>query len=263
MLYVLAANILGPRPQAVPKKGSMRPQTYANLRGDLDEFGNALRDVEADVAVRPDAVPDGDGGRQRARWRRVRSLGKALYFCVPRNDKLLELLGHRRRPAVQDPQQPEHPGRLPPAAAVRAADRSGAAGARGRRRPRRRRRSSTASTSRCRSCASSCSRRRRPRSARRSSRSAPACCPRWRRRTARRSRSCARSTSATITGAGRARQVRPAAGGDQGARKACSDRSRSPCSATPTTSGSSARRPTRSPGIPQLDELDTRQRSRR
>ena len=38
------------------------------------------------------------------------------------------LLGHGRRPAVQDPQQPEPPGRLPPAAAVRAADRPGAAG---------------------------------------------------------------------------------------------------------------------------------------
>ena len=35
-LYVLAANILGPRPQPVPKKGTVRPQTYANLRKDLD-----------------------------------------------------------------------------------------------------------------------------------------------------------------------------------------------------------------------------------
>ena len=35
-LYVLAANILGPRPQPVPKKGTVRPQTYANLRQDLD-----------------------------------------------------------------------------------------------------------------------------------------------------------------------------------------------------------------------------------
>ncbi len=44
-LYVLAANILGPRPQAVPKKGKVRPQTYANFRNDLDAFGNALRRV--------------------------------------------------------------------------------------------------------------------------------------------------------------------------------------------------------------------------
>ena len=73
----------------MPKKGTVRPQTYANLRNDLDQFGTVMRDVEADAAVRPDAVP----GRRRAddsdRLATVRSLGKALYFCVPRNDKLL------------------------------------------------------------------------------------------------------------------------------------------------------------------------------
>ena len=42
ILYVLAANILGPRPQAVPQKGSVRPQTYASLKKDLNAFGNAL-----------------------------------------------------------------------------------------------------------------------------------------------------------------------------------------------------------------------------
>jgi len=47
--YIRAANILGPRPQEVPKKGSVRPQTYANLKKDLDEFGNALRELEADI----------------------------------------------------------------------------------------------------------------------------------------------------------------------------------------------------------------------
>ena len=37
MVYVMAGNILGPRPQAVPRKGSVRPQTYANLSD--DQFG--------------------------------------------------------------------------------------------------------------------------------------------------------------------------------------------------------------------------------
>jgi hypothetical protein len=46
-IYVLAANILGPRPQAVPKKGSVRPQTYANLKKDLDAFGDALVEIES------------------------------------------------------------------------------------------------------------------------------------------------------------------------------------------------------------------------
>jgi hypothetical protein len=88
MLYVLAANILGPRPQAVPKKGVVRPQTYANLRGDLKQFGTALRDVEADIPF--DLAPfPAQNAKTNAGLATVRSLGTALYFGVPRNDKLL------------------------------------------------------------------------------------------------------------------------------------------------------------------------------
>lgn len=88
MLYVLAANILGPRPQAVPPKGTVRPQTYDNLRKDLRQFGTAVRDVEADVPF--DLMPfPTEGGAETERLATLRSLGKALYFGVPRNDKLL------------------------------------------------------------------------------------------------------------------------------------------------------------------------------
>lgn len=88
MLYVLAASILGPRPQPVPKKGSLRPQTYANLRSDLDRFGNAMREIETDVPF--DLMPfPSEGTADSQRLSTLRSLGKALYFCVPRNDNLL------------------------------------------------------------------------------------------------------------------------------------------------------------------------------
>ncbi|MEU8248861.1 hypothetical protein [Nonomuraea sp. NPDC048916] len=87
-LYVLAANILGPRPLAVPSKGSVRPRTYANLRHDLSAFGNAMRDLEADVPF--DLMPfPSDGAPDNDRVGTLRSLGKALYFGVPRNDRLL------------------------------------------------------------------------------------------------------------------------------------------------------------------------------
>jgi hypothetical protein len=88
MLYVLAANILGPRPLAVPRKGTIRPQTYDNLRGDLDKFGNAMRDMEADIPfdLLPFPAEASGNGNQMAP---IASLGKALYFGIPRNDKLL------------------------------------------------------------------------------------------------------------------------------------------------------------------------------
>jgi hypothetical protein len=86
-LYVLAANLLGPRPQAVPRRPSVRPQTYASLRNRLDAFGNALRELETHVPL--DSAPGprlggGDSGRRIT----LRGMG-ALYFCVPPNDKLL------------------------------------------------------------------------------------------------------------------------------------------------------------------------------
>ena len=86
-LYILAANILGIRPQAVPKKGSVRPQTYANLRQDLNEFGVALRKFETDIPF--DLISHPAEASEVEQAVTLRSIGNALYFCVPRNDKLL------------------------------------------------------------------------------------------------------------------------------------------------------------------------------
>jgi hypothetical protein len=86
-LYILAANILGPRPQAVPRKGTIAPQTYAELRPHLDEFRNALRKIEAEKPY--DLAPEPGPVAARDRFGVLRSVGEALYFCVPRNDKLL------------------------------------------------------------------------------------------------------------------------------------------------------------------------------
>jgi hypothetical protein len=86
-MYVLSANILGPRPQPVPKKGTLTPRTYAQLQPVLDRFSNALLDLEADVPfdISPHPTETSDFGSFNA----AGNLGKALYFCVPRNDKLL------------------------------------------------------------------------------------------------------------------------------------------------------------------------------
>ena len=88
MLYVLAANILGPKPLPVPRKGSVRRQTYDNLRKDLAQFGTVMRDMEPELPFDLMPFPAPDSG-DNARLATLRGLGKALYFCVPRNDKLL------------------------------------------------------------------------------------------------------------------------------------------------------------------------------
>ena len=86
-LYVMAANILGPKPQPVPAKGTVRSLTYNDLRGKLDAFGNALVDMEVDIPF--DIAPSPAPGTNPVGARILTSIGKSLYFCVPRNDKLL------------------------------------------------------------------------------------------------------------------------------------------------------------------------------
>ena len=46
LLYVLAYNILGPRPQVIPSSDDIQPQTYAQLKSRLDGFSNALVSLE-------------------------------------------------------------------------------------------------------------------------------------------------------------------------------------------------------------------------
>ncbi len=86
-LYVLAAGILGPRPQEVPRQATTRPQTYSQLRADLDRFGNAAREVETDIPFELISLgPPSPGGQATIG---IRDLGVSLYFGVPRNDRLL------------------------------------------------------------------------------------------------------------------------------------------------------------------------------
>jgi hypothetical protein len=86
-LYVLAANVLGPRPQEAPRKGWQQPQTYESLRPHLDAMSNALAEVEVDIPF--DVLPAPTPGSDPAPLATLRSAVGALYFCVPRNDKLV------------------------------------------------------------------------------------------------------------------------------------------------------------------------------
>jgi hypothetical protein len=86
-LYILARHILGRRPQAVPTKGTTAPQTYSSLRKHMDQFGNAMVDLETELPF--DAAPHPSRAASHAKLNCLGSIGHALYFCTPRNDKLL------------------------------------------------------------------------------------------------------------------------------------------------------------------------------
>jgi hypothetical protein len=83
-LYVMAATLLGPRPQQIPSRGEAAPATFAELRGKLDAFSNAMVSFEngfpyyspSSTVTAPDAVG-------------LLGVGRSLYFCIPQNEQLL------------------------------------------------------------------------------------------------------------------------------------------------------------------------------
>jgi hypothetical protein len=86
-IYVLAANILGPRPQEVPRMGKTHPKTYAILKKKLDAFGNALVDMEGQYPLNL-SIPS-TANTAKCQTSSLFGITKTLYFCIPQNDKLL------------------------------------------------------------------------------------------------------------------------------------------------------------------------------
>lgn len=84
-LYVLAAALLGRRPERVPPRGRPEPRTYAQLRPDLDLFGEAVVQFENDL---PYASPPSVGGGGTTATSLL-GIGSTGYFGIPRNERLL------------------------------------------------------------------------------------------------------------------------------------------------------------------------------
>src|SRR5262249_33736797 len=89
--YVLAANLLGPRPQQIPPSGTTPPKTFAQLKAAsrdplVNTLGNALVELEGQFPFNL-ALPQTAGGSGLSGP--LFGIGRTLYFCIPRNDKLL------------------------------------------------------------------------------------------------------------------------------------------------------------------------------
>jgi hypothetical protein len=85
-LYVLAANILGPKPQRIPPPGNVKPKNFAQLRQlPRDALGNALVDLESKFPFNLNLPTSATASTQSPLF----GIGRALYFCIPQNDKLL------------------------------------------------------------------------------------------------------------------------------------------------------------------------------
>jgi hypothetical protein len=89
-IYVLAANILGERPEEVPQLGNVKAKTFAQLQGQIStDLGNAFVEMESlfpfNVAMPAGSIPANGQNNSAALF----GIGRTLYFCVPTNPKLL------------------------------------------------------------------------------------------------------------------------------------------------------------------------------
>jgi hypothetical protein len=90
MYYVMAGHILGPRPQMIPKRGKIRPETYNNLRTKWDAFSNAIVEMEQVFPYSNQVVAYRGGGVYAPfPGTSVFGIGASLYFGIPNNPKLL------------------------------------------------------------------------------------------------------------------------------------------------------------------------------
>lgn len=85
-IYVLAANILGRKPQRIPPRRKTAARSYAQLKAaGIDAFGNALVAWENEFPF--NSAPS--GGDTSPGTESVFGIGRSLYFCIPQNDQLL------------------------------------------------------------------------------------------------------------------------------------------------------------------------------
>lgn len=88
-LYILAAQILGDRPESIPppedvvkKINGVEVKTFNDLQGHLDAFSNALVEIETQMVSGGTIT-----GTEESSTPSV--LGPSLFFCIPENDVLL------------------------------------------------------------------------------------------------------------------------------------------------------------------------------
>jgi len=87
-IYIIAAHVLGKRPEFIPKRGETKAETYATIQSKLDAFSNALVQMENIFPFSSDFNVSAAGTGNPPS---LLGVGRTLYFCIPNNEKLLSL----------------------------------------------------------------------------------------------------------------------------------------------------------------------------
>ena len=88
-IYVLAANILGERPQRIPPLGTPQAQTFKTLKDKIGRIGDAFVYMEVGALFNLAALNIGTAAAGAAKSSSLFGIVHTLYFGIPPNDKLL------------------------------------------------------------------------------------------------------------------------------------------------------------------------------
>ena len=89
-MYVMASHLFGPKPQAIPPRGKIQPQTFLSLLDKWDAFDNAVVDLELafpfsnEITIETAAISSVD-------MPNVFGFAATRYFSIPDNPQLRAL----------------------------------------------------------------------------------------------------------------------------------------------------------------------------
>lgn len=83
-MYILAAEILGPKPKVIPNRNGKTPKSYNQVKPGLDGFSNAVIQLENVIPSVPETAP----GSPAPPPPPLPAI-ETFYFCLPINEKLL------------------------------------------------------------------------------------------------------------------------------------------------------------------------------
>jgi hypothetical protein len=88
LLYLLANELLGPRPQSTPSREVVNPKTFEEVRPNFADLSNRLVAVEG-ILQPGDRRPSSANGANPFTEALAPQMDQTLFFCVPQNDTLL------------------------------------------------------------------------------------------------------------------------------------------------------------------------------
>lgn len=90
LCYVLAAQLLGPRPQSVPRPGGTTARNFAQLKqAGLDAMSDAMVTIEGQFPFNLVPGPGATTGSGQDASGVLFGIGRSLYFAIPPNPRLL------------------------------------------------------------------------------------------------------------------------------------------------------------------------------